>query len=54
MKSQFYLIFTAIFIISFLTIFSIVYKKDDTKSYLEKEIAENFYRENLILFSKFQ
>ncbi len=54
MKSQFYLIFTAIFIISFLTIFSIVYKKDYTKNYLEeKEIAENFYRENLILFSKF-
>jgi len=54
MKSQFYLIFTVIFIISFLTIFSIVHKKDYTKNYLEEEeIAENFYRENLILFSKF-
>jgi hypothetical protein len=54
MKSQFYLIFTAIFIFSFLAIFSIVYKQDYTKSYLEeKEVAENFYRENLILFSNF-
>ena len=54
MKSQFYLIFTAIFIISFLAIFSIVYKQDYVKNYLEeKEVAENFYRENLILFFNF-
>jgi len=54
MKSQFYLIFTAIFIFSFLAIFSLVYKQDYVKNYLEeKEVAENFYRENLILFSNF-
>jgi len=54
MKSQFYLILTALFIFSFLMILSITYIPKKSKNYLiEKEVAENFYRENLILFSNF-
>jgi hypothetical protein len=54
MKLQFYLIFSSILVLAFSIILFLTLNRPQVKYYLvEKEVAENFYRENILLFSNF-